>query len=115
MNEQCLFCKIIAGDIPSQKVWEDEHCIAFRDINPQTPVHVLIVPRQHVAGLSDTDALPEAALGGCLKAAKAIAAQEGVAESGYRVLTNCGPDACQSVQHLHFHLMGGRKMSETMG
>lgn len=115
MSEHCLFCKIIRGDIPSQKVWEDEHCYAFRDINPQTPVHVLVVPRRHVAGLNDTEALPDSELAACLKAARAIAVQEGISESGYRVLTNCGPDACQSVHHLHFHVLGGRKMTEQMG
>ncbi len=115
MAEDCLFCKIIQGDIPSDKVYEDEHCYAFRDINPQTPVHVLIVPKRHVAGLNDTQALPDQELAACMRAARKIAQQLGVEESGYRVLTNCGPDAFQSVHHLHFHLMGGRQMTAEMG
>ena len=115
MSENCLFCKIIKGDIPSDKVYEDAHCYAFRDISPQTPVHVLIVPKQHVAGLNDLAGLSDAGLAACLRAAAVIAGQEGVQGTGYRLLTNCGPHACQSVQHLHFHLMGGRQMSEKMG
>ncbi len=114
MSDNCLFCKIIKGDIPSDKVYEDDHCYAFRDINPQTPVHVLVVPKRHVAGLNDTEAMPDQELAACLHAARQIAQQEGVGESGYRLLSNCGPHACQSVQHLHFHLMGGRQMSENM-
>ena len=114
MSDNCLFCKIIAGDIPSQKVWDDEHCYAFRDISPQAPVHVLIVPKRHVAGLNDTEAMPDQELAACLHAARQIAKQEGVGESGYRLLSNCGPHACQSVQHLHFHLLGGRQLSDRM-
>ena len=115
MSENCLFCKIIAGEIPSTQVYADDLCYAFEDINPQTPTHVLIVPRRHVAGLNDVDDLSDQELAACLRAARAIALQRGVQDSGYRVLTNCGPDACQSVAHLHFHVMGGRKMTEKMG
>lgn len=115
MSDNCLFCKIIKGDIPSDKVYEDAQCYAFRDISPQTPKHVLIVPKRHVEGLNDLQGLSDTELAACLRAAAAIAEQEGVGESGYRLLTNCGPHACQSVQHLHFHLMGGRQMSEKMG
>jgi len=115
MSENCLFCKIIKGDIPSAKVYEDAHCYAFRDISPQTPMHILIVPKQHAAGLNDLDGLSDAGLAACLRAAAGIAQAEGIANTGYRLLTNCGPHACQSVQHLHFHLMGGRQMSEKMG
>lgn len=110
----CLFCKIIAGEIPSQKVYEDDHCYAFRDISPQTPVHVLVVPKQHVAGLSDTELLPDTALAACLRAADKVAKAEGLSE-GYRLVSNCGPHACQSIQHLHFHVLGGRQMTGEMG
>ena len=112
--ENCLFCKIIAGDIPSAKVYEDEMVYAFRDINPQAPTHVLVVPKTHVADVADTDALDDAALAACIRACKKVAVQEGLTERGFRVVSNCGEDACQSVRHLHFHVLGGRKMGETM-
>lgn len=113
--DTCLFCKIIGGEIPSQKVYEDEHCYAFHDIHPQAPVHVLILPKKHVSGLNDLESLSHQELSACLRAAHHIALQEGIAESGWRLLSNCGPDACQSVAHLHFHLLGGRQLSEKMG
>lgn len=110
----CLFCKIIAGDIPSSKVYEDEYVFAFRDIAPQTPTHVLIVPKIHVASADEIGAENSVYVAKIFEAIPKIAASEGLG-NGYRVLTNCGDDACQSVKHLHFHLMGGRKMSEQMG
>ena len=100
----CLFCKIIAGEIPSAKVYEDEDCYAFRDINPQAPVHVVLVPKAHVPSLNGLFDLSD----------KQIAAREGIAQSGYRLISNCGSDACQSVQHLHFHILGGRQMTDGM-
>ena len=106
----CLFCKIVAGDIPSAKVYEDEFCYAFRDINPQAPTHVLVVSKAHVANLTEAAALPDNALAAMLRAIPKIAAQEKL-EKGYRVVSNCGPDACQSVPHLHFHVLSGRDMS----
>lgn len=109
----CLFCKIVAGDIPSAKVYEDEFCYAFRDINPQAPTHVLVVSKAHVANLTEAAALPENALAAMLRAIPKIAAQEKL-EKGYRVVSNCGPDACQSVPHLHFHILGGRQMADEM-
>ena len=108
----CLFCKIIRGEIPSTKVYEDDAVYAFRDINPQTPVHVLIVPRKHMADALECD--PETA-GRVLEAAKKIAAQENVDKTSFRLLTNCGADARQTVRHLHFHLLGGAEMTEKMG
>ncbi len=111
--ENCLFCKIIAGDIPSTKVYEDECCYAFRDINPQAPTHILVVPKQHVANLLEADALPDGILAGVMRAIAKIARQEGL-PGGFRVISNCGPDACQSVPHLHFHILGGKKMSDHM-
>ncbi len=112
--ENCLFCKIIAGEIPSGKVYEDENCYAFRDINPQAPVHVVLVPKKHVGGLNETDALSDAELAALLRAAAKIAALEGIDRTGYRVISNCGKDACQSVRHLHFHILGGVQMAEKM-
>ena len=107
----CLFCRIIAGEIPSAKVYEDENVFAFRDINPQAPVHVLIVPKKHMANALECDGETAAQL---TKAIGEIARQEGVAESGFRIISNCGENGCQSVKHLHVHLLGGKKLSETM-
>ena len=112
MND-CLFCKIIAGDIPSAKVYEDEFCYAFRDINPQAPTHVLAVPKQHVASVAEVDQLSPDALCAVMTAIGKIARQEGLS-GGFRVVSNCGPDACQSVPHLHFHILGGQKMADKM-
>ncbi|MGI6691588.1 MAG: histidine triad nucleotide-binding protein [Christensenellales bacterium] len=111
----CVFCGIVKGDIPSTKVYEDDHVIAFRDINPQAPVHVLIVPRAHIGGLDGLEGAADAALAACLRAAHIIAKQEGIAGSGYRLAANCGAHACQTVGHLHFHLLGGRQLTGEMG
>jgi histidine triad (HIT) family protein len=111
--ENCLFCKIMKGEIPSTKVYEDEYTFAFRDINPQMPTHVLVIPKKHVSGLSEVDGLSDREIAACLQAVKTVAQQEGLAE-GYRVISNCGPHACQSVPHLHFHVLGGAQMSEKM-
>ncbi len=111
--KDCLFCKIIAGEIPSAKVYEDETVYAFRDINPMAPTHVLVVPRAHAANLGEADGLTDAQLAACLRACAAVARQEGLT-GGWRLVSNCGTDACQSVQHLHFHVLGGKKMSESM-
>ena len=107
----CLFCKIIKGEIPSTKVYENESVFAFRDINPQAPTHVLIVPRKHMANVLECDA---ATAGAVVAAVKEIAAQEKVDAAGFRLLTTCGKDGCQSVEHLHFHLLGGKQLSERM-
>ncbi|MBE5768633.1 MAG: histidine triad nucleotide-binding protein [Clostridiales bacterium] len=109
----CLFCKIISGDIPSAKVYEDDLVYAFRDIAPQAPTHVLVIPKTHVASVDACDELSDQALAACLRACRTVAKLEGL-ENGYRVVSNCGDDACQSVKHLHFHVLGGRKMGETM-
>ena len=111
--ENCLFCKIVKGEIPSAKVYENENVYAFRDINPQAPVHVLVVPKKHVASVSEVDQLTDAQIAACLRAVSAIAAQENLTQ-GYRVISNCGPHACQSVPHLHFHILGGVQMAEKM-
>ena len=107
----CLFCRIIAGEIPCTKVYEDEQVLAFRDINPQAPVHVLVLPKKHMANILECDGETMQAL---LSAIQKIAAQEGVAEDGFRIVSNCGKNGAQSVNHLHIHLMGGRQLAESM-
>jgi histidine triad (HIT) family protein len=111
----CLFCKIIAGDIPSDKVYEDENVYAFRDINPAAPLHVLIIPKKHIATLneldSDSNSDDSKTMGNLFVAAKKIAAREGYTEVGYRTVINCGEDAGQTVFHLHLHLLAGRHLS----
>lgn len=110
----CLFCKIIKGEIPSTKVFENEWVYAFRDINPQAPVHVLVIPKEHIPGADGITAANSAAVAHVFEAIPVIAAVEGLT-NGYRVITNCGEDGCQSVRHLHFHLLGGKKLPENMG
>lgn len=107
----CLFCKIIAGDIPCDKVYEDDKVFAFRDINPQAPVHVLIIPKKHMANILECDGETAAAL---VAAVQKVAELEGVDKSGFRVISNCGKDGAQSVFHLHIHLLGGKAMAEKM-
>ena len=111
--ENCLFCRILRGEIPSGKVYENEYVYAFRDINPQAPVHILVIPKTHYSSLNDIEAADDRSLAECLRAIPLIADREGLA-GGYRVVSNCGPDACQSVPHLHFHILGGRRMEERM-
>ena len=111
--ENCLFCKIMNGEIPSAKVFENRYVYAFRDINPQAPVHILVIPKKHFSSLNDTEHASDSDLAECLRAIRLIAAQENLA-NGYRVVSNCGPDACQSVQHLHFHILGGQQMADRM-
>ena len=110
MND-CLFCKIIAGEIPSSKVYEDEKVYAFRDINPQAPVHVLVVPKQHIDSANEVAEDNIDSVAACFRAMPAIAAAEGLTE-GYRIINNCGKAAGQTVMHLHFHLIGGRELGE---
>ena len=109
----CLFCKIIAGEIPSTKVYEDDQVYAFRDINPMAPVHVLIVPKTHIDSADGVNAENSTFVARIFEVIPKIAAEEGLT-NGYRVITNCGEDGCQSVKHLHFHLLGGKKLPETM-
>jgi len=105
----CLFCKIAAGDIPSDKLHEDDEIVAFRDLNPQAPVHVLIIQRKHLASLNDAEAGDAELLGKLLLTAKRLAGELGVGQ-GYRVVNNCGASAGQSVFHVHVHLLGGRSL-----
>ena len=109
----CLFCKIAAGQIPSTKVYEDEYTYAFRDIAPMAPTHVLVIPKQHVSGMSAVDELDDAALAACLRAVKKVAELEKLT-GGFRTVSNCGADACQSVSHLHFHVLGGKQLGDRM-
>ena len=109
----CLFCKIIAGEIPSTKVYEDERVYAFRDIQPQAPVHVLVVPKCHIESADAVTGENAVYVAAIFEAIPKIAASEGLG-NGYRVITNCGEDGCQSVKHLHFHLLGGKKLPEQM-
>ena len=112
MSADCIFCKIVAGEIPAALVYEDEYAVAFRDINPQAPVHVLVIPRTHVASLSDAaDAEERELLGNVMSAAARVAAQEGLREGGYRTVINTGAGAGQSVFHLHVHVIGGRDLA----
>jgi histidine triad (HIT) family protein len=106
----CLFCRIIAGEIPASKVYEDERLFAFRDINPQAPLHVLIVPREHIGSLNSVTAEHDALVGQMHRCAAALAAASGYAESGYRTVLNCNADAGQTVFHLHLHVLAGRKL-----
>ena len=109
----CLFCKIIAGEIPSTKVYEDDKMYAFRDINPQAPVHVLVIPKLHISSLAEVSSENSDVVRAIFEKIPEIAKAEGL-ENGYRVVSNCGPDACQSVHHLHFHILGGKPLSGMM-
>ena len=112
MND-CLFCKIIAGEIPSAKVYEDEHVFAFLDINPQAPTHILVVPKEHIASAAELTEKNASAAAHCLVAAAKIAGSEKLT-GGYRIVSNVGPDAGQTVKHLHFHILGGKRLDDTM-
>ncbi len=110
----CIFCKIAEGTIPSNKVYEDEFCLAFHDINPQTPVHVLVIPKLHIGSTDEVSAENSTVVAKIFEAIPTVARLAGL-ENGYRVITNCGEDACQTVKHLHFHVMGGKRLPEQMG
>ena len=109
----CLFCAIINGDIPSNKVYEDDYCYAFLDIAPQAPVHCLVVPKKHIASADEISSENSVAVSKIFEAIPAIAKSLGL-ENGYRIVSNVGSDGCQSVKHLHFHILGGKKLSENM-
>lgn len=109
----CLFCKIIGGDIPSTKVYEDDAVYAFRDIAPQAPVHILVVPKTHMASVDQVTGENSTLVARIFEVIPKIAAAEGL-KNGYRVVSNCGPDAGQTVGHLHFHILGGRELSLEM-
>jgi len=107
----CIFCKIISGDIPSTKVYEDEFVYAFRDISPQAPIHVLVCPKEHIASVADITSETSQAAAKCYEAIAKIAKSESL-DNGFRVITNCGKDGGQTVFHLHFHLLGGKPLGE---
>ena len=109
----CLFCRIVAGEIPSAKVYEDDHIYAFRDIAPQAPTHILVIPKTHVASADELTDETAPLVAAVFASIPKIAAAEGLTK-GYRVITNVGEDGCQSVKHLHFHLLGGCKLPEHM-
>ena len=109
----CLFCKIIAGEIPSTKVYEDELVYAFRDIAPQAKTHILVIPKEHISGVSEINEKNSAVISHIFEVVSKIAREEGL-DSGYRVVSNCGADAGQTVFHLHFHILGGEKLSVEM-
>jgi histidine triad (HIT) family protein len=113
-DPNCLFCKIIEKQIPSNIVYEDDHVVAFKDISPQVPVHLLIVPRLHIAGLNELTPAQSMVLGHIALVAKELAKKAEIDESGWRLVTNCGPHAGQTVFHLHVHLLGGAPMSGKM-
>jgi histidine triad (HIT) family protein len=110
-DPNCLFCKIAAGDVPSDRVHEDDELVAFRDVAPRAPVHILLIPRAHITSAAELTAADGPLLGRLFELAAQLAIREGVAESGFRIVTNSGPGAGQSVPHLHFHLLGGRSFS----
>ncbi|MBO4422016.1 MAG: histidine triad nucleotide-binding protein [Clostridia bacterium] len=112
MND-CIFCKIAQGQIPSKKVYEDDLVYAFYDINPQAKTHVLIIPKEHISSCADVNEKNSSVVAHIFEVIPKIAESEGL-KNGFRVISNCGPDACQSVLHLHFHLLGGEQMSEKM-
>jgi histidine triad (HIT) family protein len=106
----CVFCRIVAGEIPAAKVHEDELVVAFRDLHPKAPTHVLVIPRKHVPSLNALSAEDDATVGHLVRVAARVAAADGCGDRGYRLVANCGPDAGQSVDHLHFHLLGGQPL-----
>jgi histidine triad (HIT) family protein len=110
MDQQCLFCKIIAGKIPAAMIYEDKSVCAFRDINPQGPVHILILPKEHIASLNDLSLAEEPLMGHIMLTAARLARDNHVAETGYRIVFNCGRHGGQSVEHIHGHLLAGRSL-----
>jgi len=110
-EQNCIFCKIVAGEIPSQKIYEDERAFAFRDINPQAPTHALVIPRTHIASLDAAGEADEALLGHLLRVAARVAHSEGHAGGGFRTVVNNGADAGQTVFHIHVHVLAGRRLS----
>ena len=110
----CIFCKIIKGEIPSNKVYEDEQILAFRDIAPQAPVHVIVIPKQHISSADEINSFNSPIIAKIFESIPNIAKECGL-ENGYRVITNVGEDGCQSVKHIHFHILGGKKLAENLG
>ena len=112
MKEDCTFCKIIKGEIPSNKVYEDDELLAFYDINPATPIHILIIPKKHIDSLAKIEKEDEALIGKIYTVINKIAEEKGFKQDGYRVIVNCGENGGQEVMHLHFHILAGTKLGE---
>ena len=110
--DDCLFCKIIKGDIPSEKVYEDEEILAFKDINPAAPIHILVIPKKHIDSLAQIEKEDEKILGKIHGVINQIAKEQGFIKDGYRLIVNCGKDAGQEVMHLHFHVLAGQKFGD---
>ena len=110
--EDCLFCKIVKGEIPSSKVYEDEEILAFKGINPAAPIHILVIPKKHIISLAHMEKEDEALIGRIYGVINEIARDQGFKENGYRVIVNCGKDGGQEVMHLHFHLLAGKQLGE---
>lgn len=111
----CIFCKIAAGSIPADVVFSDSDFVAFRDVHPLAPVHVVIIPRRHIASVNDLTEADQGLAGRLILVARKVAEKEKIAASGYRLAINCGPDGTQVVPHIHLHLLGGRRLSDALG
>ncbi len=108
--EDCIFCKIVEGKIPSEKVYEDDEVLAFKDINPAAPIHILVIPKKHISMLTDLKESDELLIGKIYTTINKIAKEQGFEEQGFRVIANCGKDSGQEVMHIHFHILGGKKL-----
>jgi histidine triad (HIT) family protein len=115
MTEECIFCRIAAGEVPSDIVYQDEDFLAFRDILPKAPTHVLIIPKTHITSVAELTERQQKLAGRLILIAKNLAEKEGIAKNGYRLVINCGPEGGQVVPHLHLHLIGGRKLDAKLG
>lgn len=111
----CIFCKIAAGEIPSTKVYEDDKVLVFKDINPLAPVHILVIPKTHIESAAEITADNSAVVAHIFEVIAKIAKEQGIDKDGFRVVSNCGENGCQSVKHLHFHILGGKKLDVAMG
>lgn len=112
---ECVFCRIVAGEIPADIVYQDKELIAFRDIHPQAPTHLLIIPKSHIASMTELTSKQQALMGQLILLAKGLAEKEGISTRGYRLSVSCGADGGQVVPHVHFHLIGGRKLDDKLG
>jgi len=115
MMEKCVFCEIVAGRIPSDIIYQDEDFVAFRDIHPLAPVHIVIVPKTHISSLAEVGEQQEGLMGRLILVAVKLAEERGIAEKGYRLAMNCGPEGGQIIPHLHLHLLGGRQLAHQLG
>jgi histidine triad (HIT) family protein len=115
MAEECIFCRIVAGEVPSDIVYQDEDFLAFRDILPKAPIHVLIIPKTHIASVAELTEGQQKLAGRLIIIAKHLAEKEGIAKKGYRLVINCGSEGGQLVPHLHLHIIGGRKLDARLG